>query len=127
MKRLLALPFLLCLTLGSCKTAAYVNHPGSYNTFDSQSYDTLIVTHSVIESTKADLAANKFPAQIAGAVKTALNNLITAYDVADSSYLVYHAAAAAGTATAAQQTTVATNLSNVNASTMNLTTAKAGN
>lgn len=125
MKKLFAVPLLL-LALSGCKSAAYVNHPGSLNTFDSQSYDSLLVTHSVIESTKADLAANKFPANIASGVKLAINGLITAYDSADTAYLIYHAAAAAGTATVTQQASVTSALVNVGQATSDLTQAKGG-
>ncbi len=127
MKRLAVTVLFLASLLAGCATKNYVVHPGAFNIFDSQSYDTLVVTHSVIETTKADLVASKFPVSIAGGVKAALNGLIDAYDVADSSYLVYHAAAAAGTVTAAQQSAVSSAILNVNAATTNLTTAKVGN
>lgn len=107
---------------GGC--AARPIHPGAANPFDSTSYDTLIVTHSVIESTKADLAANKFSATLAPKVKDALNYLIQAYDVADTAYLSYHAAAIAGTATAADQAALQAKISNVSSATVALTAAK---
>jgi hypothetical protein len=104
--------------------AAKVIHPGAANSFDSSSYDTLLVAHSVIESTKADLAANKFPAAISGNVKTALNGLITAYDASDTAYLAYHAAAVSGAATPSQVSSVTQSLQSVNAATASLTAAK---
>src|ERR1700682_3309665 len=70
--------------------AAHVVHPGSANKFESDSYDAVLIAHSVIETTKTDLANNAFPVSIAGNVKTALNDLIKAYDVADSAYKQYH-------------------------------------
>lgn len=113
----------LGLTLGGC--AARPPHPGSANSYDSNAYDALIVSHSVIESTKTDLANNAFPASIAGNVKTALNDLITGYNVADQAYQVYHASALAGTATLAQSNFLTSALNNVNSKTQALTAAKA--
>lgn len=121
MKRLrLLVPLLL---LVSC--AASQIHPGSPNAFDSASYDTLIATHSIIETTKTDLANNAFPVSIAPNVKAALNTLIQAYNAADTAYQSYHSAALTGTATAAQQTSVSAAIANVNAATTALTNAKA--
>lgn len=117
---------LAVLLLGGCKTQGYVQHPGAVNAFDSQSYDSLLVTHSIIETTKADLAANKFPATISANVKTSLNNLITAYDVADSAYLAYHAAAVQGTATTAQATDVSNKIQVVTNATTHLNMVKGG-
>jgi len=116
-------PVLVALLLISC--AATQIHPGSPNAFDSATYDTLVATHSVIESTKTDLAANSFPASISANVKTALNALIQAYDVADTAYQAYHSSALAGTATTAQQAAVSSAITQVNTSTTNLTNAKA--
>ncbi len=132
------------LLLLLCGCAAHPIHPGTANAFDSGAYDTLSVTDSVIQSTKADLAAGKFPTSIAGNVKSALNALIAAYDTADLAYCgvpvagtgtgslqctasSYHGAAMAGTATATQQATLTASLNQVNAATSQLSAAKAGN
>lgn len=138
----LALAAIAAIALVGC--AAHVIHPGTANSFDSTTYDTLMLTDNVIQSTKADLAAGKFPASIAGNVKTALNALIVAYNVADIAYCdpqstspgttlgslqcspaSYHATvnSAAG-ATAAQQAAVANALAQVNTATAALATAK---
>jgi hypothetical protein len=122
MKRLATLVLVLALT--GC--AAHVTHPGAANTFDSNSYDAVLVTHNVIETTKTDLANNAFPASIVPNVKTALNALIEGYNVADTAYQTYHSAALAGTATTAQQTNLTNALNNLNAQTAALTAAKAG-
>lgn len=114
----------LALALTGC--AAHVTHPGSANAFDSNSYDAVLVAHSVIETTKTDLANGAFPASIAGNVKTALNDLIKAYDAADQFYISYHNAALAGTATAAQSTALTNALTDVNSKTSALTSAKVG-
>lgn len=116
----------LALAVAMTGCAARPLHPGAANSFDSGAYDSLIVAHSVIETTKTDLANNAFPAAIASNVKIALNGLIRAYDVADTAYVAYHSAALAGTATPAQSTAVSNGLSDVNTSTAALTAAKAG-
>jgi hypothetical protein len=120
MKRLRLIAVLI---LAGC--AARPIHPGAANKFDSDSYDAVLVAHSVIETTKTDLANGAFPASIAGTVKTALNALIASYDLADSAYLAYHSAALAGTATTAQSTAVTNALNDVNVKTTALTSAKA--
>lgn len=121
----LSIVLLACLMSLSCASMNYKAHPGSYSTFDSKSYDTLYVTHNLIEATKADLAAGKFGA-LAPSVTKALNDLIAAYDIADSTYLAYHASAATGSATPAQQATLTNALANVNATTTSLTNSKGG-
>jgi hypothetical protein len=134
------LPLLLVI----CGCAAHPIHPGTANAFDSSTYDTLTITDSVIQSTKADLSAGKFPASIAQNVKTALNILITSYDVLDMAYCgtpvagvgsgslqcaagSYHAAAMAGTATPTQNSVITADVNAVNSASATLTTAKATN
>lgn len=114
----------LAVLLVAC--AARPLHPGSANAFDSNSFDSLIVVKNVIDSTRTDLANNAFPANITGNVKTALNALIQAYNIADSAYLTYHAAAIAGTATPAQQADVQAKLNTMNNGVSTLTSAKGG-
>lgn len=133
MKTIIALALVI---LSGCSAAKI--HPGTANAFDSAAYDSLLVTDSVIESTKADLAANKFSASVAPKVKAALNDLIVAYDRADTFYCgtpvgsqcaptSYHALALAGQATPAQNTTL-TQLENIVIAAANtLAAAKAGN
>jgi hypothetical protein len=111
------------LLLVSC-AATHPIHPGAANSFDSTAYDAVLVAHSVIETTKTDLANNTFPASIAGQVKTALNDLIKAYDIADTSYQTYHTAAIAGKATTAQSTAVSSALTDLQAKSTALTAAK---
>jgi len=111
------------LLLAGC--AARPIHPGSANKFDSDSYDAVLVAHSVIETTKTDLANGAFPASIAGNVKTAINDLIAAYNIADKAWHAYHDAALAGTATTALSTTLTNALADVNTKTSALTSAKA--
>ena len=124
MKAILAI--VLCVGLLGCS-----QNPkpvtGAANLFDSGTYLTLVTTDNIIQSTKAALAAGSFPASVVGNVKTALNNLITAYDAADAVYITYHTAALSGTSTAAQQAAVTSAVGNVQASTTLLIAAKAGN
>ena len=131
------------LVLFLCGCAAHPIHPGTANAFDSGAYDTLSVTDSVIQSTKADLAAGKFPPSIAGNVKSALNALINAYNIADTFYCgmpvagtgtgslecapnSYHSLAIAGTATPAQSTQMQNELNQINTATAQLSAAKGG-
>ena len=135
---------LLLLLLSGC--AAQVQHPGTANAFDSSAYDVLLVSHSVIESTKSDISAGSFPANLLPGVKTALNGLIDAYDALDIAYCnpqaaalpttgatslqcasgSYHALAMAGTATPAQSSALQLQINAVNAQTAALAAAKKG-
>lgn len=144
--RLLVVLLFLVSSFALTGCVAHQIHPGTANSFDSATYDTLMLTDNVIQSTKADLAANRFPASLVPNIKAALNVLITAYDAADIAYCdprsttpgttlgslqcspsSYHAAvnSAAG-ATNAQQALVSNALAQVNTATANLATAKGG-
>lgn len=116
------LTLLLVLFLVGC--AARPIHPGAANRFDSDAYDALLVADSIIQSTKADLTNNVFPANVAAPVKNALNNLIVAYNATDTSYRVYHAAVASGAATPQQQAAVQAGLNQVAGATTSLVNAK---
>jgi hypothetical protein len=123
---LLVVTVLLALLLPSgCSNA--VIHPGTANQFDSDTYSALQVTNSLIVSTKASYAAGSFPASIMPQVKSALNNLIQAYDIADNVYLAYHNAAnSTAGATPAQQAAVTTAMSQVNTASSSLITVTTG-
>lgn len=125
-RKLEAIAVVLMLGMFMAGCAARPLHPGAANAFDSSAYDALLVADNIIQTTKTDLASNAFPANIAPAVKTALNNMITAYNVADISYKAYHAAAIAGTATPAQQQAVTDGLNQVSTTTTVLVNAKGG-
>ena len=127
-KAVLASCLSVILLIGGCSVLKGTNASvsGAANSFDSTSYLTLVTTDSVIQTTKTDFANNAFPANIAGNVKTALNDLIQSYNVANVTYQAYHTAALANTATAAQQTAVSSALATVQTKTAALTTAKAG-
>ena len=122
--KLPSLLLIAVLSLAGC--AARPVHPGSPNQFDSSVYDSLIVTHNVIESTKTDLAANKFPASIAPNVVNALNRLVEAYNIADQEYKNYHALALAGTATPADQTALNSKVTDMTSAVTALSSAKGG-
>lgn len=126
MKKIISV-VVLSLAMVGCAKKVTAPIPGSANSFDSDTYLTLVTTDSVIQGTKSALAANSFPPAFVSNVKTALNALITAYDAADSVYIVYHNAAMGGTATPTQQAAVATAIGQVQAATTILVAAKGGN
>lgn len=119
----LAVSLLAAILIIGC--AAHVQHPGTANAFDSDTFDTLLISNNVIESTKTAYLKGTFPASAMPAIKDALNGLIQAYDVADSLYLNYHAAVATSAGATAQQIAdLKTALNNVNSATATLVSAK---
>jgi hypothetical protein len=112
------------VSLSGCGAAKHPIHPGTANTFDSDTYDALMIADNIIKTTKTDLANNAYPASLVPNVKTALNKLITIYDDADKVYREYHTAAMAGAATPAQVQSVNNSIGAVNNSLTNLATAK---
>jgi hypothetical protein len=137
MKSTILVAMILCLS--ACAAGP---HPGTANAFDNATYNTLLVTDNVIQTTRADYAASKFPAAIMPQVKTALNDLIAAYDAADVLYCgqpvtgplgtlqcapgSYHAMAMAGTATPQQSADITAKINAVNSAITSLASAKAG-
>ncbi len=94
---------MLCLTLVGCANKAYVVHPGSPNTFDSQTYDVLVAADAAIQATKTALANGSITnATVAHNTAVVLNDTIKAYNIAQTTYLAYHAAASATPPTATQ-------------------------
>lgn len=123
-RKLATITLTLCLLAG-CKSTAYVQHPGSVNTFDSTSYDAVVTTKAIIDQAKTDLASNVFPTTVAAKVKVALNTgLIPAYNVLDKAYIDYHMAVA--TDPNASQTAVSAARDQVNAAVSSLNAAKVG-
>ena len=99
--------FLLALLLmfGGCAkvgTVAPPIHAGAANSFDSATYDALVSAQAAIEQAKIGITASKKPL---------LNQVIAAYNTAESAYAAYHTLAVAGTATAAQQADVQAKIS----------------
>lgn len=65
--------------------------PGSTTATDADAYDALVFADSLIKSTKADLAANKYPLAAAATITTVLRATIDFYNPADNAYKAYHA------------------------------------
>lgn len=102
---------LAVVSVGGCAVmGAHPNHPGSVNTFDSTSYDALLVADSMIKTTRTDYLSGKVPAAIMPQVHAAFNDLVAAYGAADSVYITYHVAATQGVATVAMANAVTTDL-----------------
>ena len=76
----------LALSLSAC-AARYAIHPGALNKTDSVAYDALLIAESVIDQ------ARQLPLDDKD-VKSALNTLINAYDIARASWLTYRGAIA---------------------------------
>lgn len=126
----LTLALILCvmgLTAACANRPASAPIPGAVNSFDSDTYLTLVTAKGIIDQVKVDLANNAFPAAWVANIKKAVNGAITAYNVADLSYQSYHAAALAGQATPAQQAAVGSAVTNLNSAVSSITAAKAGN
>jgi len=91
--RLAALTLAVTMVITGCSQEKYTAHPGAINTFDSQAYDWCLVTKTIIDESKKDIADGIWAANISDAVKTVLNNgLIPAYNVMDTEYQAYHKA-----------------------------------
>jgi hypothetical protein len=123
----MAVLLLAAVFCGGCLHKVQAPIPGAANQFDSDSYLTLVTTDSVIQATKQAITNNQFPQNILRNVAIALNDLTSAYDAADASYRVYHAAAVAGNPTVDQQADLTNKLNAVQTKTAALTAAKAGN
>lgn len=83
--RKLLITFMVCgALLTGCNR--YVVHPGSLNQADSAAYDSLLVAKSSIDTAKAELTSGILPVT----AKPLLNNVITAYNVAEAAWHVYH-------------------------------------
>lgn len=118
------LPLILTVGMLGCAKQVTAPIPGSANQFDSSTYLSLVTVDNVIVSTRASLAGGEFSAVIAPTVKTALNNLIKAYDVANTSYRAYHNAAIAAGATQDQEAAVNAAMANVQSANAALVSVK---
>ncbi len=86
----LAAVLLALLVLAACPTAtksATTLPPGALNTFDANSYVTLMGAQAALNTVKADFAAGKVPAS----AKPALNDAIASYNTAESAWQSFHA------------------------------------
>ena len=137
MKALKMILGVMWFVLAGC--AARPIHPGTANKLDSGVYDALLTTHSVIESTKGELASGTFPPEVQPRVKSALNILITAYNDADVLYCnppagasptdsctptSYHSIAMAGQSTPTADAAMQAKLTSMNSAVSALATAK---
>lgn len=116
----------LGVVMTGCSKQVHAPIPGSANAFDSDTYLALATIDGTIQGTRAELANNSFSPSVAEYVKKALNDLIASYDVADTTYQAYHAAALAGTATPAMQAEVQANVDKANADAAKVSAAKGG-
>lgn len=93
--KILAVLALSAVLLGCQKTPiqrhpATATDPGSTTQLDADAYDALLVTDTLIKSTKTSLAAGSYGTK-SDSVKTILNATIKYYDIAQSAYVVEHA------------------------------------
>lgn len=87
---------ILCLTLTGCAKKVSAPLPGSINSFDSISYQTLMDAQAAINAVKADVTAQKIV--LSPAQKTVLNQAIQDYDIGQATWQAYHAGATQDTA-----------------------------
>lgn len=85
--------------------------PGSVNSFDATSYQTLMTAQATLNSLKNTLASTPM-------LKAPLDGAIEAYNTAEAAWQAYHAAASTEAATA-----VTNSLASLNSSLANLETA----
>jgi hypothetical protein len=100
--------------------------PGVVNQFDSDTYLALVTSKGVIDQTKVDLTNNTFPANWVSNIKTTVNDLVIAYNTADTAYTAYHIALLAGTATLEQQQAVQSTVDTMNQKVVAVSSAKVG-
>lgn len=131
---LLTLGLYIALACIGCASKTYQVHPGAggyvsgpataAQLFDSQSYDTLSATDAIIEQTRADFLANKYPANIAPTIHNAFNSLVAVYNNAQSAWLALDAALKAGQP--ASQAALQAALTSLQTTTNQLLAAKGG-
>lgn len=122
-RRLSTLLLCLVLTVG-CAKQVHAPIPGSVNQFDSDSYTSLVTAKAIIDAAKTELSNGTFAPSIAANVKEAINYAVASYNVADVSYVAYHSAAVAGTATPTQQAEVQIKLDTLSVAVNKVTAAK---
>ena len=103
--RLPGIVLAVSLAIG-CANGAYKVHPGAggyvsgaatpLQTGISQAYDTLAAADAVIDQTRADFLANKFPASVMPKIHDTFNAVVLAYDTADNAWLALNQAASTG-------------------------------
>jgi hypothetical protein len=93
------LALLLCITIFStgCIKTVTAPVPGQINTYDAYAYRVLFDTQAAINAFKADVSSGKV-AETA-TIKSALNQAIADYNIAEAAYQVWHAAGGGGSTT----------------------------
>ena len=66
----------------------YNVHPGALNQVDSAAYDTLLIAESTIDQARLDFQSGQLPA----GAKPALDALVSSYNIARDSWLIYRGA-----------------------------------
>lgn len=95
--RLLCSLMMTALLCGACH--GYKAHPGSLNTFDSVTADTLTGVKATLDATRPKLQSGALP----NSLKPAFADLAQAYDAAIASYRAWREAAAVNPASPAVQ------------------------
>lgn len=123
---------LLAVSLIGCASATYHVHPGAGGYISgtptavqlvaSRAYDTLVATDAVIQQTRADFLANKFPASSMPTIRGAFNTLVQSYDVAQSAWVAFNQASTANPSVS--QAALSAALAGVTTAVTNLNTAK---
>lgn len=122
----------ICIT--GCAAQSYKVHPGSggyisgtpspTQLFISQGYDTLSAASAIIDQTRTDFLANKFPASVMPAIRTAFNSLVAGYDTTQASWITFNQQVTGGANPS--QAALQAALSGVQTAVTNLSNAKAG-
>jgi hypothetical protein len=108
MKRLVIALVLLCAV--GCKQPKTLP-PGALNTFDANSYDTLMTTKAVLATLKVD--EPQISAQVPE-FKAILNQAISDYDAAETSWQLYHAGAGTATSVSTSLASLAADILKIN-------------
>lgn len=106
--------FVLGVMLGCAAHTVKAPIPGALNTFDSDSYQTLMTAQATLNSLKSTVATTP-------SLKPVLNEAISAYDIAETAWQAYHAAASS-----ALQSSLTTALDDLNTKVATLQTAAVG-
>jgi hypothetical protein len=106
--------FVLAVMLGCAAHTVKAPVPGALNSFDADSYQTLMTAQATLNSLKSTAATTP-------SLKPILNQAISSYDVAETAWQAYHAAASTAT-----QAALTTSLSDLNTKVSTLQAAAAG-
>ncbi len=85
-----ALLLVALLFVGASTGCVHVAHPNQINAFDGSAYDTLIATQAALTELRTKMTA--YPQY-----KPQFNDLVAAYNLAQSAYKTYHIAGTANT------------------------------